>query len=219
MPEGAADTGNVFAVYTCAAHADDVDGVDDAAGCGHAEGGNVCGDGGKPADERQAADTAELVEASVAAQGCVLEDSAMAAQNRAVDQGNIIMHAGIVTNVALGHHKNFVAQSGWDIGFAGGVYGDILAEEAIAADENACGSIAEAELDILRWKADAGTRKELGSVADSERAQEGYVRDERDMFADSDGAGDGAEGADGGGGIYAGQGVDLGGWMDRGHGP
>jgi len=196
MPESAPHGGNVFTRHACATHSYKVNRLHRAAECGKTKGGDIAGDGGEPADESETTDAAELMDGREAAQCCACENGGVAAQERAVDEYNIIMNVGVVAYVAGGHHKYIITDRGGDVTFAGGVNGDVLSQNAVFAHNDTGGYITQLELHILWWQPEARAGVNSGSRTHGERTVQADMREKLDIRGEADVAGDRAEGTD-----------------------
>lgn len=115
-------------------------------------------------DHTMRANMRELMhERSSADDGVVIHND-LARQLRGVGHNDIIMQDTVVRHVAVSHNEVVVANDGFSLARRSAMDCDELTEDTVVADDSVC--LLAAELEILRYAADHGVRKDMTIIPD-----------------------------------------------------
>ena len=129
---------------------------------------------------------AELVDGDVGADDGAWGDLDVAAEDGAVDHGDVIGHGAVVADVGVDHEVAAGAKDGFAVEAGGAVDGDAFAEDVVIADED-FGMFA-AEFTVLREAAEDGGGMDDVAFAHGEGAEEACAAEDDGACADGDSA-------------------------------
>jgi hypothetical protein len=150
------------------------------------EGRKIHGHAARIGKHGEAADAAELVDRDVGADDGARGDVHVAAEDGAVDHGDVVGDGAVVADVGVDHEIAAGAEDGFAVEAGGAVDGDAFAEDVVIADED-FGMLA-AEFAVLGEAAEDGCCVHDVAFAHGERAEEACAAVDDGACANGDGA-------------------------------